>query len=112
MRLQPIVYTTRMDDAIAWYSAILGSTPEYASDSWTSFAVRGGHLALHAASRLRDGGRTVLSLVAEEPLEELIARLAASGIEPRRGLQDETFGRSVVLEDPEGLLIQVNEHRA
>jgi hypothetical protein len=31
-------------------------------------------------------------------------------ITPARGIADEAFGRSLVIKDPNGLAIQVNEH--
>ena len=44
-------------------------------------------------------------MIAEQPLEA-VAGLAP----PARGIADEAFGRSLILEDPNGLQIQVNEH--
>jgi hypothetical protein len=43
--------------------------------------------------------------VVDEPLEEVATRLPL-----HRGIADEAFGRSVVVRDPDGTLIQVNEH--
>jgi catechol-2,3-dioxygenase len=48
--------------------------------------------------------------VTAEPLEAVLLRLADHGIEPQQGIQDETFGRSIVLHDPDGTPVQVNEH--
>lgn len=110
MKLQPIVYTTSMEASIDWYGAVLDVDPQYRSDVWTSFAVEGGYLALHRAAEMPHGSQVELSLVATERLETLVARLEAAAIAVRRGIQDETFGRSLLLEDPSGLVIQVNEH--
>jgi catechol 2,3-dioxygenase-like lactoylglutathione lyase family enzyme len=110
MRLQPIVYTQAMDRAVEWYATVLGDMPEYRSDVWTSFRTGSGHLALHRTDELPEGSRVELSLITEIPLEQGEERLASGGIEIARGIQEETFGRSLVLEDPEGLTIQVNEH--
>ena len=44
-------------------------------------------------------------MVADEPLER-IAELTP----PYRGIADEAFGRSLIVADPNGLKIQVNEH--
>jgi hypothetical protein len=44
-------------------------------------------------------------MVAEEPLERV-----AELVPPHRGIADETFGRSLIVRDPNGLQIQVNEH--
>jgi len=73
---------------------------------WTELkAADGGVLALHAAQDGCGPGRVELSMVAEQPLE------AVAGLAPlARGIADEAFGRSLILEDPNGLQIQVNEH--
>jgi len=110
MRLQPILYTTEMSAATRWYGTVLGNRPTYASDVWTSFDVGDGHLALHRTDSLPTDSRVALSLVATESLEEIVARLAVAGITPERGIQDEAFGRSILLRDPDGSPVQVNEH--
>jgi hypothetical protein len=51
-----------------------------------------------------------LSLQADEPLESVAERLEAAGVPLSRGIADERFGRSMVIQDPDGLPIQVNEH--
>lgn len=100
-----------MDDSVDWYSTVLGTRPGYRSDVWTSIGVGDGYLALHRGDG-PDRGNIGLSLVATEPLEDLVERLEASGVPLERGIQDETFGRSILLKDPEGRLIQVNEHES
>ena len=105
MNLQPIVYVTDMEKAIAWYSQLLGTTPEVSGDHWTVYAIGGAHLALHLTDEHLEGGSVELSLVADEPLEHVAARLPT-----HRGIADEAFGRSLVMRDPDGTLIQVNEH--
>jgi hypothetical protein len=69
-------------------------------------------LALHRIDRLPEKqiGRVELALVATEPLESLVGRLKASGIPFEREITDEAFGRSVQVRDPDGLVIQINEH--
>jgi catechol-2,3-dioxygenase len=110
MRLQPIIYTESMDTAVQWYETVIGIEPSYRSDVWTSFDVDGAMLAVHRTDTVPDRGRVELSLVTAEPLEAVLLRLADHRIEPARGIQDETFGRSVILEDPDGTPVQVNEH--
>ncbi len=107
MKLQPIVYVTDMERSIAWYSALLDSQPAYASSHWTSFPVAGGTLALHLTDEAITSGGVELSLVTEVPLEAVQTRVEVS-----RGIADEAFGRSLVVHDPDGTSIQVNEHDA
>jgi hypothetical protein len=44
-------------------------------------------------------------MLAEEPLEDIREQLPMA-----RDITDEAFGRSIVLADPDGVTIQVNEH--
>ena len=113
MKLQPILYTHDMDRSVAWYGAVLGAEPGYASAVWTSIPVAGGALGLHRADEgasLEPGAGQELSLIASEPLEAIVERLAGAGITPDRGIADEAFGRSLILRDPDGRAIQLNEH--
>lgn len=105
MKLQPIVYVTDMEKAIAWYSQLLRCEPDVAGGYWTTFTLEGGHLALHLTGEVLGAGSVELSLVVGESLEGVAARVT-----PHRGIADEAFGRSLVVQDPDGTLIQVNEH--
>jgi catechol-2,3-dioxygenase len=67
-------------------------------------------VALHRAADLGDGTRCELSLVVDRSLEEIVARLEAAGVAIERGISDEAFGRSILLRDPDGTALQVNEH--
>jgi catechol 2,3-dioxygenase-like lactoylglutathione lyase family enzyme len=102
----PIVYVRDMDESISFYERLgFDVDMQSRSQSWTELkAGDGAVLALHAAEG-DAAGRVELSMVAEQPLERLaeVAPLA-------RGIADEAFGRSVILQDPDGLRIQVNEH--
>jgi catechol 2,3-dioxygenase-like lactoylglutathione lyase family enzyme len=102
--LMPIVYVTDMDASLAFYES-LGFGVQSRSQMWSQLrAGDGAVLALHGAGA-DDAGRVRLALVAEEPLEQVAER-----IPPYRGIADEAFGRSLVLQDPNGMRIQVNEH--
>ena len=106
MNVMPIVYVRDMDASIDFYER-LGFEARTRSPMWTELAAgEGSVLALHGA-RGDEAGTTELALVAEEPLEQVAER-----VRPLRGIADETFGRSLVVEDPDGLRIQVNEHEA
>lgn len=111
MKLQPIIYTADTEAAVNWYGTVLGSKPSYQSDMWTSFDLDSSTLGVHFIEALPERGRVELSLVTTEPLEAVLLRLADHAIEPTRGISEETFGRSIVLEDPDGTPVQVNEHQ-
>ena len=110
MKLQPIIDTTEMDQTVDWYSTVLSTRPAYRSDVWTSFSVGGANLGIHRVDQLPSESRVELSLVADVPLEELLHDFAAQAVTVERGVQEETFGRSLVVKDPDGLLVQINEH--
>jgi hypothetical protein len=76
---------------------------------WTELKAGGrAVLALHHADMLPEPSKRVeLSLVSEEPLEQVTACYRGSLARP---IADEAFGRSLLLRDPDGLEIQVNEH--
>lgn len=50
----------------------------------------------------------VLQFKTEEKLESTVARVLDAGYTPS-DIMDETFGRYVTVEDPDGYLIQINE---
>ena len=106
MILMPIVYVRDMDESVDFYER-LGFEVDIQSRSqnWTELkAGESAVLALHSAEESKVGA-IELSMVAEQPLERLAEVATAS-----RGIADEAFGRSIVLPDPNGLQIQVNEH--
>ncbi len=111
MKPVPIVYVTNMHRSLEWYRAVLTSA-ELVSTSpwWSELSAAGTSLALHFTERITPGDQVGLSLAADRPLEAVLDALDEAGIEPARGIADEAFGRSLVLEDPDGLMIQVNEH--
>ena len=107
MILMPIIYVRDMDESVAFYER-LGFEVDVQSRSQMWTELKAGDravLALHGVAEGGEPGRLELSMVAEEPLER-IADLAPVV----RGIADEAFGRSLVLEDPNTLRIQVNEH--
>ena len=110
MRLQTIVYVTDMDRTMAWYRKVLDTDPATHGSHWSSFRVGRANLALHHTDEVRPDGRVELSLVTSHALEELVDRLDVAQIPIERGIADETFGRSLLLRDPEGMVVQVNEH--
>ncbi len=111
MKPVPFIYTTDMSRSIEWYRAVI-PTARLVSESpyWSELDIDGDVLALHGAESITPGGGVGLSFVADEPLEAIVTRLRAGGIDPVRGIADEPFGRSLVLEDPDGFRFQVNEY--
>lgn len=106
----PIVYVSDMDSALVFYRA-LGFQLYTGGRVWSELRLGEARLALHKADpEALDSGHLGLAMAAHIPLEDLLDKLVAAGVQPARAISDEAFGRSVLLLDPDGLPIQVNEH--
>lgn len=111
MKPVPFIYTTDMARSIEWYLTVIPeATLVSESPYWSELDIDGHTLGLHGTQSITPGGGAGVSFVAGEPLEVVLERLAGEGIEPARGIGDEPFGRSIVLEDPDGFRFQVNEY--
>jgi catechol 2,3-dioxygenase-like lactoylglutathione lyase family enzyme len=107
----PIVYVTDMERSLAWYRAVIPNAAVVSSSPfWTELSIDGAALALHSTESPTPGTQVGLTFATPVPLEDVAITLSGAGIEPAREISDEPFGRSMVLEDPDGLRIQVNEH--
>jgi len=94
-----------------FYSALgLAGGDGSRSGNWLELESLGGSLGLHIVRESHgDGAREVeLSFVSGEPLGTVAARLAAAGFEAGP-IMDENFGRSMVIHDPDGAAVQINE---
>jgi catechol 2,3-dioxygenase-like lactoylglutathione lyase family enzyme len=113
MKIMPIRYVADVAAATRFYTALgLVQGDSARSGNWTELNGSGGMLGLHAASTASEQdtpGRVELSFETQEPLEALAERLTAAGFEPE-AIVDENFGRSLLVVDPDGVLVQVNEH--
>jgi predicted lactoylglutathione lyase len=113
MLVMPIVYVTDIEASVNFYSA-LGFTERRRSrsDNWVEMAGEGGMLALHRSTRgsRPTNGRVELSLATTEPLERVRETMVKAGVASAGPVMDEAFGRSLVVTDPDGLEIQINEH--
>jgi catechol 2,3-dioxygenase-like lactoylglutathione lyase family enzyme len=114
MILMPIVYVASMERSQQFYER-LGFTTLSSSEWWTEMrAGDGAILALHKADAAELGGtgRIELALVATDRLEAVERQLADVGIEVPHGIEEQPFGRSMIVVDPDGLRIQINEHHS
>jgi catechol 2,3-dioxygenase-like lactoylglutathione lyase family enzyme len=113
MKVMPIRFVADMEETERFYGALgltagrRGRTP-----GWTEMAAAGGLVGLHSAKGgdpPRTPGTVELVLVADETLEEVARRLDAAGYD-HEPIADEAFGRYIQVVDPDGLVIQVQEH--
>lgn len=108
MKVLPIRYCADIEASRRFYLALgleLGAATR--PGGWVELPATAGDLALHRAQG--DAGRCELAFEAEEPLEDVADRLRAAGYAPGPIL-DESFGRSMVVRDPDGVPVQVNEN--
>lgn len=111
MRPVTIVYVTDMERSLAWYRRLLpGHELVSSSPYWAELSFGAASVALHSAGEVASGTQLGFGLEAGEPLETIRTRLAAAGVDVVRDIGDEPFGRSMVIADPDGLSIQINEH--
>lgn len=113
MRIMPIVYVSDVERALTFYRLLgLEDTHNPPSAMWAELRLGDASLGIHYIDTLIDEQpkRVSLNFVSQVPLELLLERLHAKGITPARGITDEAFGRSLIVRDPDGLLIQIDEH--
>ncbi|MGY4540992.1 putative glyoxalase superfamily protein PhnB [Arthrobacter sp. UYNi723] len=82
------------------------------SGTWADLHGNGGQLWLHiaqAGTTRSDAGAVALQFSTDEKLELTAERLRAAGYAPS-DIMDETFGRFITVNDPDGYRIQVNEN--
>jgi len=107
-----IRYVADVAAAARFYSALgLAGGDGSRSGNWRELESTGGTLGLHIVreSGGDDARQVELSFVTAEPLEKVAARLVAAGY-PAGPIMDENFGRSMVVHDPDGAALQINEH--
>ena len=114
LTLMSIVYVRNPDAVLPFYQA-LGMKPTAIDRrrAWVELqlgdAVLGLHQSEQPSSMYTRSRSTELSLNSHEPLETFLERLASAGFTTDHPILDETFGRYVMIEAPDGFLIQVNE---
>lgn len=118
MKVMPIRYCADIAASTRFYEA-LGLAIDSASRTgfWVEMPAAAGMLALHAAGDTEGGatddcdrpGSCELSFESGESLETVATRLKSAGFAPE-AIVDESFGRSLRVRDPDGVLVQVNEH--
>lgn len=112
MKLTPLVYVTDMDDSVEFYTRLLPEATVISSSAyWTELQVGEATLALHYAESVDHVGDGMgLGIDAATSLENIVAQLETAGITSAGEICSQPFGRSVSVEDPDGLIIQINEH--
>lgn len=110
LALMPIVYVTDMARALAFYTAV-GATLVKEGQVWSEMRLGKAEFALHGTEPGEYGRQRLgIALTAHRPLEEIVAQLRTAGVLVENEIADEAFGRSLLIHDPDGLPLQINEH--
>ncbi len=108
--LMPIVYVTQMKKSLTFYKA-LGAQPIHTGQMWSQLTMGDSSFALHGIEKINKRSNQMgLALTAHQPLENIIKALKSKRIKVEGDIVDEAFGRSMLIHDPDGLPIQINEH--
>ena len=112
MILMPIIYVSDIERSLPFYQALGAKLTEKGLNKyWTELQYGDAILALHHwVEGIEGRGRVELAFVAHEKLEQVADRLIQAGVPLHRDIADEAFGRSLQVKDPDGLVIQINEH--
>ena len=110
LSVMPIVYVTEMARSLQFYRT-LGFTVRNGGNMWSELQLGKSALALHHIENIPQGvQRMQLAMVAHRSLEAIVDQLEKAGIVLEHEIVDEAFGRSLLIHDPDGLAIQINEH--
>lgn len=112
MTVLPILYVRDVEAHVQFYTALGGvEVARSRNGAWVELRFGQGLLALHRTHQdLPQCQRVELSFLAEAPLEDVVASLQQAGVELYWEIADESFGRVIKVKDPEGMVIQINEH--
>ena len=113
MKARPLVYVSDLDESVEFYS-LLGLVI-VSGRKRNIVELRGEDITI-ALHRSRDlpattpKPRVLLTFEADRPIRELAESLQHAGVDLERDVTDEAYGYSIALRDPDGLLIQINQH--
>lgn len=112
MSVQPLIHVEDMGKALDFYSQ-LGATVLHGSrdGDWALLRLGNSELGLlaHPANPEQNEGKVELNFEYTASLEELEKRLRAAGVKIARPTGDEGFGYQLQLEDPDGMLVKINQ---
>lgn len=109
MQLMSIVYPTAMEQSLNFYRA-LGLSLSKQGKLWSELRLGDAILGLQCGDPWVRGEQVRLVLVSYIPLEKVVMQLKANGIPIETEIADEAYGRSLLLHDPDGFPIMMNEY--
>lgn len=114
MLVMPVVYVSDVERSRQFYEALgFEFVRKQRNGHWAELRMGDAKLGLHYVEELPEEGsekRVDLALESQEALDGLQERLIEAGVQLERVVTDEAFGYSLVVRDPDGLHIQINQH--
>jgi catechol 2,3-dioxygenase-like lactoylglutathione lyase family enzyme len=109
-KLMPILYTRDMEQSLDFYRA-LGLPVHRHGKGWSEVLVGETTLGLQISTEPYARGEKIdFALVSARPLEEVHEQLIAKGYDINTEIADEGYGRSLLVHDPNGFAILINEY--
>lgn len=109
MKLLSIRYCGDLPLAEKFYSALgLTLNEQTSSPVWRELEAAGGSFALHPKQEGENSPAFELSFETSDSLESLQEKVQAAGFDSG-SIHSEDYGRHLILTDPEGLQIRINE---
>jgi predicted enzyme related to lactoylglutathione lyase len=104
-----LIYPTNIERSVNFYRT-LGFTLSTERKLWAELRLGDAALGLQGSDPWVRGEQIRLVLISKVDLEELIAELQKNGIRVDHEIADEAYGRSVLIHDPDGNPILINEY--
>jgi len=97
------VFSPDFDALRRFYETSMGIDGQPAGPNWVAFPLGGSKFALHrlVPDDPQDAAPFRVDFLVGD-MEEALAKFKAAGAKVVQGIQDEAFGRSAILRDPEG----------
>jgi catechol 2,3-dioxygenase-like lactoylglutathione lyase family enzyme len=102
------IYVSSMDNAVQFYSEVLGLKLMYRfGNEWAMVEAGPGlHIGLHPASATVPApgtkGSMHVGLELDEPIEQVVARLKTKGVRFKSEIDRQPHGALILAEDPDG----------
>jgi predicted lactoylglutathione lyase len=110
--LQPMLHVEDMGKALDFYSKLGATVLNGSRDGdWALLRFADAELGLlaHPANPEQNEGKVELNFNYAASLEDLEKKLRAEGVTIARPTGDEGFGYQLQLEDPDGMLVKINQ---
>ena len=112
MKITPFVFTNDVERSISFYSLLGDVSVVYQSDDWTELSVNGASFGVHYTSEpITIGNHMGLSYTTSTKLVELKATLQENNIEVIRDIIDQGFADTMVIKSPDGIEIEILNHK-